>query len=48
MKDGDMPTKFAPEFRARAVHLVRDYRDDYVSVTAASVAIGLRPRRSAG
>jgi transposase len=40
MKDGDMPKKYDPEFKARAVRLVRDHMDDYGSVTAASVAVG--------
>jgi len=40
MKDGDMPKNYEPEFRARAVRLVRDHMSDYGSVTAASVAVG--------
>jgi transposase-like protein len=40
MKDGDMPKKYEPEFKARAVRLVRDHMSDYGSVTAASVAVG--------
>ena len=35
-----MPKKYDPEFKARAVRLVRDHMDDYGSVTAASVAVG--------
>jgi transposase len=40
MKDGDMPKTYDPEFKARAVRLVRDHLSDYGSVTAASVAVG--------
>jgi len=36
-----MPKKYGPEFKARAVRLVRDHMSDYGSVTAASVAIGV-------
>ena len=35
-----MPKKYDPEFKARAVRLVRHHMDDYGSVTAASVAVG--------
>jgi len=35
-----MPKKYEPEFKARAVRLVRDHMSDYGSVTAASVAVG--------
>ena len=35
--------QYEPEFKARAVRLVRDHMDDYGSVTAASVAVGARP-----
>ena len=35
-----MPKKYDPEFKARAVRLVRDHMEDYGSVTAASVAVG--------
>jgi transposase-like protein len=40
MKDGDMPKTYDPEFKARAVRLVRDHLADYGSVTAASFAVG--------
>jgi transposase len=40
MKDGDMPKTYDPEFKARAVRLVRDHLSDYRSVTAASHAVG--------
>ena len=40
MKDGDMPKKYGPEDKARAVRLVRDHMSDCGSVTAASVAVG--------
>jgi transposase len=40
MKDGDMPKTYDPEFKARAVRLVRDHLSDYRSVTAASRAVG--------
>jgi len=40
MKDGDMPKTYDPEFKSRAVRLVRDHLADYGSVTAASVAVG--------
>ena len=40
MKDGDMPKKYEPKFKARAVRLVPDQMSDYGSVTAASVAGG--------
>jgi transposase-like protein len=40
MKDGDMPKTYDPEFRARAVRLVRDHLSDYGSVTAAGFAVG--------
>jgi transposase len=40
MKDGDMPKTYDPEFKARAVRLVRDHLSDYGSVTAASFAVG--------
>jgi len=40
MKDGDMPKKYEPEDKARAVRLVRDHMSDCGSVTAASVAGG--------
>jgi transposase-like protein len=39
-KDGDMPKTYDPEFKARAVRLVRDHPADYHSVTAASRAVG--------
>jgi transposase len=35
-----MPKTYDPEFKARAVRLVRDHLADYHSVTAASVAVG--------
>jgi transposase len=35
-----MPKTYDPEFKARAVRLVRDHLSDYASVTAASVAVG--------
>jgi transposase-like protein len=39
MKDGDMPKTYDPEFKARAVCLVRDHLADYGSATAASFAV---------
>ena len=35
-----MPKTYDPEFKARAVRLVRDHLSDYGSVTAASFAVG--------
>jgi transposase len=35
-----MPKTYDPEFKARAVRLVRDHLSDYRSVTAASLAVG--------
>ena len=35
-----MPRTYDPEFKSRAVRLVRDHLADYGSVTAASVAVG--------
>lgn len=35
-----MPKTYDPEFKARAVRLVRDHLADYGSVTAASLAVG--------
>ena len=35
-----MPKTYDPEFKARAVRLVRDHLSDYRSVTAASRAVG--------
>ena len=35
-----MPKTYDPEFKARAVRLVRDHLADYGSVTAASFAVG--------
>ena len=35
-----MPKTYDPEFKARAVRLVRDHLSDYRSVTAASHAVG--------
>jgi len=35
-----MPKTYDPEFKARAVRLVRDHLSDYGSVTAASGAVG--------
>jgi transposase len=35
-----MPKTYDPEFKARAVRLVRDHLADYHSVTAASRAVG--------
>jgi transposase len=35
-----MPKLYDPEFKARAVRLVRDHQGDYPSVTAACVAVG--------
>ena len=35
-----MPMTYDPEFKARAVRLVRDHLADYGSVTAASFAVG--------
>ena len=35
-----MPKTYDPEFKSRAVRLVRDHLADYGSVTAASVAVG--------
>src|SRR5690606_41511779 len=40
MKDGEMPKKYDPEVKARAVRMVREHMGDYGSVTAASVAVG--------
>ncbi len=40
MKDGEMPKKYDPEVKARAVRMVREHVKDYGSVTAASVAVG--------
>nr|WP_277355716.1 DUF6270 domain-containing protein [Cellulomonas hominis] len=40
MKDGEMPKKYDPEVKARAVRMVREHVRDYGSVTAASVAVG--------
>ncbi|ASR55638.1 hypothetical protein CBP52_11655 [Cellulomonas sp. PSBB021] len=40
MKDGEMPKKYDPEVKARAVRMVREHLVDYGSVTAASVAVG--------
>ena len=35
-----MPKTYDPEFKARAVRLVRDHLSDYGSATAASFAVG--------
>src|ERR671911_364204 len=40
MEDGDMPKTYDPEFKARAVRLVRDHLADYGSGTAPRFAVG--------